>query len=397
MLQGYVHPDFTDVASLLARQIPAPRPGGAALCVFHEGQKVVDLWGGTRNDDGDPWNQDTLALSFSTTKGITATLLHILASRGLLHYDLPVCDYWPEFAQQGKKAITVRQLLCHESGLYNIRDLIKDARLMTDWKHMVGALEQASPSHAPGSRNAYHGLTYGWLIGELVQRIAGRPFAQVLADELTEPLQLDGCFVGLPLSEMNRRAFLIRPKRHSPPKKAERSNWFERGMALYFLLSGFPAETIREGLAPRGISHFDFNDEQTVRACIPAANGMFTARSLATVYAMLASGGVWEGRRYIAVDIFRELSTIQSRARGHVIPVPMHWRLGYHRVFTTRPRTPHAFGHFGFGGSGAWADPSRRLAVALTVNTGIGTPFGDLRILKLNSAIIRAAEKRNPH
>ena len=119
---------------------------------------------------------------------------------------------------------------------------------------------------------------------------------------------------------------------------------------------------------------------------------MFNARSLARIYAALGNGGELGGARLVPPDLLRKMASVQNTARGAVIPVPMHWRLGYHRVFTTGPRTPHAFGHFGYGGSGAWCDPSRQLAVGYVVNYGIGTPFGDMRLWQINSAVIRAVD-----
>ena len=137
MLDGYVHPDFSEVARVLRKQIPGTRkrfaPGGAAVCIWHRGEVVVDCWGGTRDVEGDPWESDTMALSYSTTKGVTSTLLHIFADRGIVDYDAPVREYWPEFGQAGKENITVRQVMSHKAGLYHIRDIVDDAHDMLDW------------------------------------------------------------------------------------------------------------------------------------------------------------------------------------------------------------------------------------------------------------------------
>jgi CubicO group peptidase (beta-lactamase class C family) len=132
MLSGHVHPDFERVAAVFQRQIPRD-VGGAALCIYHRGQKVVDCWAGTRDAAGRPWQEDTVSISYSTSKGVASTLVHMLVDRGLLDYDAPVCDYWPEFAQGGKGEITLRQLMCHEAGLYNIRSMVDHAKRMLDW------------------------------------------------------------------------------------------------------------------------------------------------------------------------------------------------------------------------------------------------------------------------
>lgn len=396
MLEGHVHPDFRAVAETFVRQLPKQGPGGAALCVYHRGERVIDVWGGTRNRAGDPWKADTLSLSFSTTKGIVATLLHILADRGQLDYDAPVARYWPAFAQNGKAAITVRQLLCHEAGLYPIRSLVQDATEMCDWPHMLALMEQAAPAHEPGARNGYHALTFGWLVGGLVEKITGKPLAEVLREELSGPLQLDGCFIGVPKEGVSRCANLITPEKKprdpSRPARKKKAPLTQRAVEAALRASGFEPESTLEAMVPHGMARFDWNAPETVQACIPGAGGMFNARSLAKIYAVLGNGGEFEGTRILSRDKVREISRIQNTQRGAVIPLPMRWRLGYHRVFTTGPRTPHAFGHFGYGGSGAWCDPSRELAVGYVVNYGIGTPFGDMRLWQINTAAIRAVD-----
>lgn len=397
MLQGYVHPDFGKVADMLSHQIPRNRPGGAALTVYHKGQCVVDIWGGTRNRDGDAWRSDTLALSFSTTKGVASTLLHILVDQGLLNYEDPVSKHWPEFGQKSKQPITVRQLLCHEAGLYHIRDMIDDAEQMLDWNFMVGAIERAKPIHTPGATNGYHALTFGWLIGELVQRVTGKPFAQVLQEKLAGPLELDGLFVGLPDNQVPRRAELVNSIGNSGARfQAERhlQKLLLRSITQGLKIARIDLDKTISALVPKGALYMDFNHPDFAAACIPSANGVFTARSLAKLYAVLANGGELNGVRILSRDGVNRIMQIQNRTLGDVIPVPMHWRLGYHRVLALGVATEHSFGHFGFGGSGAWADPVRNLSAAMTLNSGIGTPFGDTRMVQITGTIVRCAEKR---
>jgi CubicO group peptidase (beta-lactamase class C family) len=158
----------------------------------------------------------------------------------------------------------------------------------------------------------------------------------------------------------------------------------------------FDLRSILDGLAPRGLGTFDFNAEPTLRAAIPAANGLFTARSLARMYAALAGGGELDGVRLLSRRTLARATQVQTKPRGGlVIPFDMSWRLGYHAVFTTRGSPRHAFGHFGFGGSGAWADPRRNLAVGLIVNSGMGTPFGDMRIARVGGVALTCANRRS--
>jgi CubicO group peptidase (beta-lactamase class C family) len=153
--------------------------------------------------------------------------------------------------------------------------------------------------------------------------------------------------------------------------------------------------SILDALAPRGIAAFDFSHADTLAASIPAANGLFTARSLARLYAALAAGGSLDGVRLLSAETLAHATQIQAPAAGRVvIPFDMRWRLGFHGVFTTRGIPRAAFGHFGFGGSGAWACPKRQLAVALVVNSGMGTPFGDLRIARVSGAALASVERQ---
>jgi CubicO group peptidase (beta-lactamase class C family) len=401
MLQGTIHPDFAGVANVLRRILPKKGPGGAAVCVYHRGEKVVDAWGGTRDDRGSPWQEDTLSISFSTTKGVASTLLHVFADRGLIDYDAPVAEYWPEFAAAGKDAVLVRHLLCHEAGLYAIRDMVEHASEMLDWQQITSRLAAAEPRHAPGTAHGYHGLTYGWLVGEVVRRVAGeKPFPELIESEIAGPLGLDGLYCGVPSDQMHRCAQLmargmdgtVEERRENTRKiLAGADRWRDRLAKVGIRYD--PTQTLA-ALVPNGMEEVDFNSDDFRAASIPAANGMFTARSLARMYACLAQGGELDGTRLLSYETLRTATQEQNRGAGKVIPISMRWRLGYHRAFALRARVPGGFGHFGFGGSGGWADPQRQLAVALTVNSGVGTPFGDTRIVRVGGAAVRAADRR---
>jgi CubicO group peptidase (beta-lactamase class C family) len=382
------------------RELLGKYSGGAAVCVYHRGECVVDLWGGYSDEEGSLWQQDTMAPSFSTTKGVASTLLHIYADRGLIDYDARVADYWPEFGQAGKEDITVRQVLAHQSGLYHIRQMIDHVDRMLDWKHMIQAIEQTLPAHAPGTRTGYHGLTYGFLVGEIIQRVSGKKFASLVQSEIAKPLGLDGLYIGAPKRVLPRAAQLIFPER---TQSLARSNLGSRlevyASRLSRLLQRLGVDSdltsIFDALAPRGISDFDFGSPETLSVAIPAGNGLFTARSLAKMYAMLANGGELDGVRLLSPETIDAAGTLQRpTGKNSVIPFDMRWRLGYHGVFTTRGVPRQAFGHFGFGGSGAWADPTRELSVAFIVNSGLGTPFGDTRTARISGAALASARAR---
>jgi CubicO group peptidase (beta-lactamase class C family) len=398
-LEGRIHPDFQDVGNTLREQL-GKYPGGAAVAVYHRGEPVVDLWGGYSDDAGTLWQQDTMAPSFSTTKGVASTLLHICADRGLIDYDAPVADYWPEFGQAGKGDITVRQILSHQSGLYHIRQMIDRADRMLDWDHMIAAIEQAWPAHEPGTRTGYHGLTFGFLVGEIIQRVTGKNFSKLVGSEIAKPLGLDGLFIGTPNKEIPRAAQLIFPDATQRMSKSNAGRNLEKvahhvSRALRLLGVDSDLTSIFDALAPHGISDFEFGSPESLRVAIPAANGLFTARSLAKLYAALANGGEFEGVRLLSQDTVDQATTLQKpTGKQSVIPFDMRWRLGYHGVFTTRGIPKSAFGHFGFGGSGAWGDPEHDLSVALIVNSGMGSPFGDVRTARISGAALSSARAR---
>ena len=399
---GHVERGFEPLARELERQLHK-LGGGAALCVYHEGACVVDLWGGVRDDVGTPWARDTMCVCFSTTKGVASTALHVLADRGQIDYDAPVARYWPEFAQAGKERITVRELLCHRAGLHDVRGLVDDARRLLEWDTMTAALARARPAPPPPGASAYHALTYGHLVGELVRRVSGRSLSAFVADEIAGPLGLDGLYVGAPEAELPRAARLVHagglretgesPKRHQAARRRRAAfGMVERVLRLV----GHPFEVrrVEEALAPRGIARLDFSSPEVLRACIPSANGLFTARSLARMYGALAEGGALGGVRLVRPETVAAATEVQVHGFDQVIVFKMRWRLGYHRIGTFRGVPRRAFGHFGWGGSGAWADPTRRLSFGYVVNAGSGTPIGDLRILRLNTILLECLRRR---
>ncbi len=365
---------------------------------------MVDIWGGEQNEAGDPWAEDTLSVSFSTTKGVTSTLLHQLVEEGKLHYDDPVSKHWPEFAANGKETITIRDILTHRAGLFGIRDLGLDAADLPDWNKVTAALAAAPPNRDYQPHSVYHALPFGWLIGELIYRASGEFISDRVQTALARPLGLDGCFIGVPDAEHHRVAELLigrDPDAPKPPdtpqrrrkrkvRRALNTSWNqlgEWGMVPDF--SAFLESVTIADFQPRLL-----NKPEYLRAAIPAVNGVFTARSLARLYGALACGGELDGTRLLKPETVDAISEQQVFALDRSLYAPMRWRMGFHQPFVLRHRRPRqAFGHFGFGGSGAWADPARQLSVAITVNAGTGTPWGDMRILRVGAAALRCAEK----
>ena len=395
-MEGVAHPSFAAVEETFARQLERTE-GGAAVTVFHHGRPVVDLWGGTRTEDGDPWERDTLAMCFSTTKGVASAALHLQVQAGLVDYDERVATYWPEFAQNGKADITVRHVLSHSAGLHRLRSVIDGAHHMLDWEHMVEALAAEPPAYEPGTHCGYHALTYGWLVGEIVRRVTGRPLAEVITDSVDAPLGLNGLYLGCPPAQRHRVAPLA-PMRIFGPRLPKALHRIRRGLGdqagKALSLVGSPINTRRmiNALFPRGMEDVMAGPD-IMDASIPAANGFFTARALASLYGVFAGGGTLDGVRMFSPDLVEQIGEEQNYRPDLVLVMPMRWRLGYHRVLGNYSACPNGFGHFGLGGSGAWADPSRELAVAMVCNRGTGTPVGDIRLMRLTKVAIEAADR----
>jgi len=396
-MDGYVHPDFGPVTEKLAHLMgKRSAVGGAAVAVYHRGELVVDVWTGDRDAAGTPWQRDTMAMSFSTTKGVVATVVHRLVDQGVLAWDEPVATYWPEFAAHGKETITLRHLLTHQAGLHQVRSLVEDTEGLLVWDDMVRVLAAAEPAWDVGTRSGYHALTYGWLVGEVIRRATGLTVNDAVQREIVEPLGLDGMFVGTPEMHRDRIADLL-----VDPKDSARLLKLLRGLARFDRYAPLYEALVVD----------DFLDVATTPhihdAELPAANGVFTARSLARMYAALATPDAFDGAPFLSPTTLAEATRIQTTlgASGHgddgervgrdaAVLLNMRWRLGYHMAATSKGVLPHGFGHFGFGGSGAWGDPDSGLAVAMVLNQVAGTPFGDTRFLRIGGAAVRAAERR---
>lgn len=399
--RGICDARFEPVAHVLSQIQPETTLGGASVCVYFKGQAVATLFTGEANPD-ELWSEEHMALSYSTGKAVLATLTHILVSRGYLDYDTPIAEYWADFAQQGKDKITLRHILSHQSGLYDIRQTITSAAQMLNWQEMLDVYAQATPRFAAGEATAYQALSFGWLVGGVLEKVMQRPLAALLDEYLVQPLALDGAYFGVPESELSRVArpfhHKAKPAKPAPATKPRKPLTAEgrRPLSLterVLSLSGINPYDAEDALVPRSMGKFDFFSDETLQAVIPSANGVFTAQSLAKMYAMLANKGQWQGQTLIAPHIFDDLATIQTYARDKVMPIPMHWRLGYHRVFTLGKRVPTAFGHIGYNGSGAWCDPTRELSFSYIHNFKAGSITGDYRLWWLTQTVLQCADE----
>jgi CubicO group peptidase (beta-lactamase class C family) len=336
---------------------------GAAVCVVIDGRTVVDLWGGIADHTtARAWEEDTLTLIFSSTKGATALCAHILASRGLLELDNPVARYWPEFAAAGKAEIPVRMLLNHQAGLAAIdTPLPPDA--IFDWQAVTAALAAQPPNWSPGSAHGYHAMTFGWLVGEVIRRVSGKSVGQFLRDEVAGPLGLE-VWLGLP-AELEARVSRLRLPAFSPEPTPMMAALLNRDSL-----------TSKAFLNPRGLMQPGQANSRAVHAAeIPAANAIATARGLAGMYAPLACGGELRGVRLVDADTLTAMSTVESAGADRVLLMPTRFASGFGKTMDNRPDNsvllgpnPEAFGHSGAGGSIGMADPVARVAIGYVMN-----------------------------
>lgn len=353
----------TKVRDLITRQVAEGQQLGVQVAAYRNGELIVDSWTGTFGPGDDREVQaDTLFNCFSTTKGVAATALHILADRGQIEYDAPVAKYWPEFAANGKGAITVAQAMSHQAGLH----AAPSKEVMLDWDRAIDYIANGTPAWAPGTATGYHALTYAWVVGGIVQGASGRHIKDVIQEEIARPLGIEGeMYVGIPDGIEGRLASLQQP----PPPDPSVPNPMAMLPKDHDFYKAMPVD-----------SGVNFNDMEVRQACIPSANGHFNARSLARMYAALANGGQIDGVRLVSKERIAKMSAIQIEQVDRVLfmPIPKSigfmnggaWAMGKPGVNGPR-RT--SFGHSGAGGSTAFADPETGLAIAVTLNQMQGT------------------------
>ncbi|MET4577922.1 serine hydrolase domain-containing protein [Ottowia thiooxydans] len=364
-IQGYCAPRFRSLLNAFIENFDDDVEHGASLAVEQEGETVVDVWGGfadlkTRRK----WEQDTIGVVFSNTKAATALCAHILVDGGALEIDKPVAHYWPEFAAAGKVDVTVRMLLDHSAGLPALREMLPDGAAF-DWSEMTQRLAAETPYWKPGTSVGYHGLTFGWLVGEVIRRVAKQSLGSFFQERVAQPLGID-FWIGLPESEESRVATILPASPAEMPRNA-----FERAIAnepdsisnLYFRNTG--------GWRPSG-----FNSRRGHSAEIGAAGGITNARSLARMYSALSLGGERQGVRVIGEETLKRASEVSSATNEDLcLLVPTRFAAGFMRSMDNRARGldsanfgRDAFGHVGAGGSLGFASPRHRIGFGYTMN-----------------------------
>jgi len=344
---------------------------GAALCVYRHGEKVVDLWGGHADAArARPWQADTLVNVWSSTKTATAVAVARCVDAGLIAYDQPVAEVWPEFAQAGKSAVTIAQVMSHQAGLPGfVEPTILDD--FYDWDLVAARLAAQAPVFEPGTLNSYHAATYGFLAGEIVRRATGRTLGAVLRD-VTGPLGAD-LHIGLPASEDDRVAELL-PADHP----------------AVVPLDQLPLP-VRLGLSNPEQDPARVNTRAWRAAELPALNGHASARGLARFCAALAEGGTLDGVEVLSPGVLAQMTAVAADRDDLLLGFNPQWGMGVaHNLIGVYGPNPRTYGHSGWGGSYGCADPNARVAIGYVLNHMGPELVGDPRGKGLADAVYAA-------
>jgi CubicO group peptidase (beta-lactamase class C family) len=320
---------------------------GLQAAAYLDGELVIDAWAGIADPAASkPVDGDTLFMLSSTTKGVTATCMHLCVEKHKLDYDMRITDVWPEFGAHGKQNATLRMALAHQTGVPQTPAGYEPEEWLPDWERMCRGIADLTPMFPLGQRTAYHSLNFGHINGEILRRVDGRTIAQFLQQEICDPLGIDGAYLGVPDSELHRVAVLT----DGDPPPAD-----------------YEARMVGEPAGSRVAQVF--NRREVLQASVPASGGVFSARGLARHYAMLADWGELDGVRVLPEARLRAGIELQTLEWDEIYRVRVRRALGYRRGRDTGPlASPEAFGHVGGGGSFGYADPARRLAIGFAKN-----------------------------
>jgi CubicO group peptidase (beta-lactamase class C family) len=388
VVEGQVSRGFESVLDAFEDNFARHRELGGACCAYYGGKKVVDIWGGVRDKrSGEPWERDTMVVVHSATKGLAAMTLAIAHSRGWLDYEERVARYWPEFAQQGKEKITVRQLLAHQAGLFAFDEPV-DRSVVADLDRLAVVLARQKPAWEPGTRQAYHALTLGFYEGELLRRVdpRHRSLGQFFQEEIASPLGED-VYIRLPDGIPNSRLAAI-----SPPSPLR-------------MLTGFPLRLTLENMNHRSNIYRAlvtnpgaavYEDEERIYARnleVPSGGGVGTARGIAHAYGVFATGGRELGMRRATVDLLAAPAV--APARGFYDECMkadgIQFSLGFMKSTHAWPfGGDRSFGSPGAGGALGFADPTVGIGYAYVTSRMGAALTGDPRDLALRDALYSA-------
>ncbi|MBY0391243.1 MAG: beta-lactamase family protein [Mycobacterium pseudokansasii] len=367
--------------------------GGGALAVYIDGVQVVDVWTGWSDRRGKvPWTADTGAMVFSATKGLAATVIHRLVDRGLLSYDVPVAEYWPEFGANGKSEVTVSDVLRHRAGLSHLKGVGKKEVL--DHLLMEEKLAAAPLDHTH-KKMAYHAVTYGWLLSGLARAVTGKGMRELFREELALPLDIDGLHLGRPPADSpTTAAQTLLPQANIPTPVLD----FVAPKVAGLSFSGLLGSIYFPGIMSMLQGDMPFLDGE-----LPAVNGVVTARGLAKVYGAIANDGVIDGTRLLSSELVSQLRGKPNLTPDLNLGIPFSYHHGYQS--SPVPGLLPGYGHIGLGGTLGWADPDtgssfgyvhNRLLTLLLFDVGSFAGLAPL-LSSAISAARRAGPREVPH
>lgn len=344
---------------------------GARFSVTLDGETVIDLWGGSADTAGEkPFTQTTLVPIFSSGKAVMALLMARLVDQGKLSYEDKVVDHWPEFGQNGKDALTVGQLMSHQSGLPGFDEAV-DPAIWYDPPAVVERLAAQKPMWEPGTASGYHPVTIGLMAGEIFRRLDGRTMGTALREDFCEPFGLD-LWIGTPASEHDRAAELKRP-----------SALPDLGKLDPLKMAAF----VNRGAAPGGRGSAEWRQAE-----IPSANMHASGADLARLLSIIANDGRLNGQSFLSAETLAALSQERIHGPDKILPYTISWAAGLMRNEGLGYFGPSAdtLGHCGWGGSLVWADPSARVSGAYVMNRQSPHLLGDPRAVRLVNALYQA-------
>jgi len=393
-VNGEVAPGFESVGEEFERNFAERGELGAACAIYHEGEKVVDLWGGYRDlQRREPWQEDTLVLVYSATKGLAGMAMAVAHSRGMLDHDERVCAYWPEFAQNGKENITVRQLLSHQAGL-SAMDEPLDLATIAERDALADVISRQKPAWEPGTRHGYHGISLGWYEGELIHRVdpKRRSIGHFFHDEIAEPLGLE-FYIGVPPWVPGSRIAQI--EAFHPLQMLLHLNTMPPGMVLALMNP--------RSLTTRSLNHMklhspvDLNKPEFRAVEVPAGGGVGLVRSIAKAYGAFATGGRELGITRETLDaLMTPAAPPTSGTHDMVLHTDTLFSLGYMKPFPSFRFgvSEKAFGAPGLGVSFGYADPDTRTGFAYAPNKLGFYMWDDPREKALRDALIHCLNRR---
>lgn len=370
-VSGFCPTRFGPVRDQFAAHFAQDLELGARFTLVEAGEVVLDIWAGSADRKGAvPWDEATLAPVFSVTKAVAAVMIARLVEAGRLDYGQAVASVWPEFAQAGKADVTVEQVISHQAGLPGFPDPI-DPGLWVDWDAVCARLAAMAPMWPPGSASGYHPVTVGYLVGEIFRRVDGRTIGSAFREDIGIPFGLD-LWIGLPEGAEARMADLQRPT--AMPEFGE-------------INDATRAAFLAPWSSAAGKAAADYR-----RMEVPSTNGYATAEALARLMGGLANGGWLEGGEILSPALIAEAARERIRGQDLVLPFDMSWGAGFMRNAPNFPWGPgvETFGHAGWGGACAFADPQARLGGAYVMNRQGAALMGDARPRRLIEAAYRA-------